>query len=208
MARSATVALGAALLAGSGCSRSALPDPRVTAAAYASAVARGDAPAVYSMLTDEAQRAFGVDGTGRLLRDAKSEIAEQARSAASPRATVRAVADVPYADGEHAVLDLDGGRFRVTAAAGLPAGARTPAEALGELRSALSQRSYAALVRVLSTETRGAIELDMKSLVSGLEHADSLDVKVHGETAEVEIPGGHKVILKREAGVWRVQDFD
>jgi hypothetical protein len=96
----------------------------------------------------------------------------------------------------------------VSAAAGLPAGARTVAEALGELRGALAERSYAALVRILSTDTRGAIEVDMRSLVSGLEHPDALEVKVHGETAEVDVPGGHKVLLRREAGVWRVHDFD
>ena len=26
--------------------------------------------------------------------------------------------------------------------------------------------------------------------------------------AEVLVPGGHRVKLKREAGVWRIQDFD
>jgi hypothetical protein len=106
------------------------------------------------------------------------------------------------------VLDLEGGHFRVSAAAGLPAGARTPAQALGELRGALARRSYAALVRVLSGETRSALEGDMRSLVEGLEHPDALDVRAHGETAEVEVPGGHKVLLKREAGVWKVVDFD
>ncbi len=61
---------------------------------------------------------------------------------------------------------------------------------------------------VLSQETRGAMESDLKSLVEGLENPDTLDVKVSGDSAVVEVPGGHQVKLRREAGVWRIQDFD
>jgi hypothetical protein len=42
--------------------------------------------------------------------------------------------------------------------------------------------------------------------VSGLADPASLDVRVNGDRAEVEIPGGHAVTLKREGGVWRVDD--
>ncbi|HEX4477797.1 MAG TPA: hypothetical protein VH142_22065 [Polyangiaceae bacterium] len=192
----------------SGCAGSAIPDPRAAVAAYATAAERGDARGVYAMLTDEAKRAYGPDGTRRLLDDARLEIVREAKNAGSAKSVVHAVAEVRYVDGERADLDVENGHFRVSAAAGLPAGARTVAEALGELRGALAERSYAALVRILSTDTRGAIEVDMRSLVSGLEHPDALEVKVHGETAEVDVPGGHKVLLRREAGVWRVHDFD
>jgi hypothetical protein len=160
------------------------------------------------MLTDEAQRTYGLDGTRRLLADSRAEIVRQAKAVGSPNAEVTATVDVPYLDGEHGVLVLEGGEFRVSAADGLPSVARTPEQALGELRGALARRSYAALLRVLSKDTRGTVEADIRSLVGGLEHPDSLDVRVRGETAEVEVPGGHKVVLKREAGIWRVQDFD
>ena len=65
-----------------------------------------------------------------------------------------------------------------------------------------------ALLGVLSAETRQALEGDLKSLVEGLENPDTLDVKVSGDHAVVEVPGGHQVKLRREAGVWHVQDFD
>jgi hypothetical protein len=142
------------------------------------------------------------------LDEGRAEIMQQARAMASPSANVRAVAEVRYVDGEVSVLVVEGGRYRISAAAGLPAGARTPSQALGELRGALSRRSYPALVRLLSSDTRAALEGDVRALVSGLERPDTLSVKVHGETAEVEVPGGHKVLLKREAGVWRVFDLD
>jgi len=197
-----------AIVATAGCSRAEVPDPRVATAEYARAIARNDAAAVYSMLTDEAKRAYGMNGTRRLLADAKAEILRQTAAVSSDRARVEASAEIPYVDGERAVVDVEGGRYRVSAAAGLPFGARTPASALAELRSALARRSYAGLIRVLSSDARGALESDMHTLVEGLKEPDTLDVKVHGESAEVMVPGGHVVRLRREDGVWRVHDFD
>ncbi|HEX4335989.1 MAG TPA: hypothetical protein VH062_08760 [Polyangiaceae bacterium] len=163
---------------------------------------------MYALLTDDARATYGVAGTGKLLAESRKEITDHAAAMASSTATVRASAEVRYVDGETAVLAVEHGGYRITAAAGLPSGARTPSQALGELRGALSRRSYAALVRLLSSDTRAAVEGDLRSLVVGLERPDALSVKVHGETAEVEVPGGHKVLLKREAGLWRIHDFD
>jgi hypothetical protein len=201
-------AVVAAVACSVGCSGARLPDPRTTAGEYARAVAKGDSGAVHALLTEEAQRSYGRDGTRRLLGDGKDEILGQARAFSLPTAKVRVEAAVPYLDGERAVLEVEDGRYRISAAAGLPASARTPAQALADLRGALSRRSYAALVRVLSRGTRTALERDLRALATGLENPESLDVKVHGETAEVVVPGGHKVRLVREAGVWRIHDFD
>jgi hypothetical protein len=72
----------------------------------------------------------------------------------------------------------------------------------------LARRSYDGLLRVLSTATRSSIEGDVRDLVQGLSDPDALLVRVTGDEARVPVPGGHTVILKREAGVWRVQNFD
>ena len=45
-------------------------------------------------------------------------------------------------------------------------------------------------------------------VVEGLEQPEGLEVKMAGDSATVQIPGGHEVRLRREAGVWRVEDFD
>src|SRR5690606_15063917 len=105
-------------------------------------------------------------------------------------------------------LELRDGRFWVTAAGALPGGSRTPEQALEQLRRVLARRSYAGLMRVLTPSTRAAIEQDLRSLVEGLERPDTLEVEVSGDAATVEVPGGHSVKLKREGGVWRVEDFD
>lgn len=206
--RFGTPAAALLVLVGLGCSRPALPDPKLAAARWAEAAERGDSEAMYAMLTEDAQRTYGKDGTKRLVDANKKEISSEARAVASDKSEVEATATVRFSDGEQAVLEVEEGQFKVSSAGALPAGARTPAQALSELRQALARRSYAGLMRVLSADTKNAIENDLRSLVIGLEQPETLDVKITGDSAEVQVPGGHSVRLKREAGVWRVEGFD
>jgi hypothetical protein len=190
-----------------GCARPALPDPRAAAEAYADAAAAGDPERIYPLLTRDAKRSIGREGTRRLVTDAQKELAEQAQALRGKGLRVEGHATVPLADGTEVELSIEDGGFRVDAAATLPAAARTPAQALDGLRQALARRSYVALLRVLSAETRTAMEGDIRALVEGLEDPRSLDVRVKGDRADVELPGGHSVSLKREGGVWRVEDL-
>ena len=121
---------------------------------------------------------------------------------------VEASAETRFSDGESATLQLEDGRFLVDAASLLPARPRTPSQALSGLRRALSRRSYPALMALMASDSRGALESDIGSLVSGLEHPETLDIQVNGDAAEVQLPTGHRIVLKREAGIWRVLDFD
>lgn len=191
-----------------GCARQELPDPKLAASEYAALIEKGDADGVYAMMSSDAQRAHGKQGVRRMVLESKSELGRTARAVAATGSKVEMRATVRYADGEQASLDVEDGEFRVGSAGALPLGARTPAQALAELRQALARRSYGGVLRVLSTESRSAVENDMKSLVEGLEQPETLDVKISGDRAEVQVPGGHSVKLKRESGFWRVEDFD
>jgi hypothetical protein len=192
----------------SGCAGQRVPDPKVTARAYASAAQRGDAAAIYALLTPEGQRALGPLGTKQLVQESKSELGRTARAIQSDDARVEASAEARFSDGESATLVLENGRFFVDAASLLPARPRTPSQALSGLRRALARRSYPALMALMSSDSRGALESDMGALVSGLEHPETLDIQVNGDAAEVQLPTGHRILLKREAGIWRVLDFD
>jgi hypothetical protein len=197
------------LLIAAGCSGSAVPDPKDAVRAYADAAARGDSEAIYGMLSEKSRRSLSRAEVKRIVADERRELADQAKAVTAPGVVVKARARVKYPDGEDATLDLEpDGVFRISAADALPAGAQTPAQALEQLRRVLARRSYAGLIRVLSPATRSAIESDLRSLVEGLEQPEGLEVQVAGDTATVQIPGGHEVKLRREAGVWRVEDFD
>ncbi len=200
--------LPAVALVLSACGGGALPDPRAAARKYADAVERGDADSAYAMLTSDAQRQYGRERVKTMMTESKAEILRAARAAASSESRVETVATLRFADGEQAELAVEEGEFRVGSAGALPLGARTPAQALADLRQALARRSYPGILRVLSNESKSSLENDMRSLVDGLEQPETLDVKVNGDSAEVQIPGGHRVKLKREAGVWRIEDFD
>jgi hypothetical protein len=191
-----------------GCASRAVPDPRDAARAYGDAAARGDAAALYAMMSQSSRRDRSRDEVTRMLEDEKPELAEQGAAMVQPGSRVTATARLRYADGEEAALDLREGRYWVTAAGALPGGGRTPGEALEQLRRVLARRSYAGLMRVLSPATRAAIENDVRTFVDGLDEPESLPVQVTGDTALVPVPGGHQVKLKRESGVWRVDDFD
>jgi hypothetical protein len=191
-----------------GCAEARLPDPKLVAAQYAEAAKSGDSERIYALLSRGAQRDFGHQGTRELVQQAKAELRQQAAALLGPAMKVQAAAEISFADGESALFDLEDGRFHLSSLGTVPSRARTPSQALGDFRRALARRSYAALLGVLSPETRGALEGELKSLVEGLENPETLDVKVSGDNAVVDVPGGHQVKLRREAGVWQILDFD
>lgn len=190
------------------CSRPSLPDPQAAIRAYAEAVERGDANRLYQLMTRASQERYGRAGAERMLREAHEELRGPAASLLTSVPQPRITASVRFVDGEEAMLLMEDGRLGIRSVDALPYGARTPEEALAGLRAALARRSYPALVRILSSETRATLESDMRTLVEGLQEPRTLDVKVRDNEAEVEVPGGHSVKLKREAGVWKIRDFD
>ena len=191
-----------------GCLGGGVPDPKSAADDYAAAAAKGDADAIYSMMTTSAQKSRSKEDVRRLVAEQRGELADQAKQVTAKDARVEATARLRYEDGEEAQLELRDGRFWITSSGALPGGSRTPEQALDQLRRVLARRSYAGLMRVLSPATRAAIEQDLRSLVTGLERPETLHVQVNGDAASVTVPGGHSVKLKREGGVWRVDDFD
>lgn len=201
-----SVLLALSLLAG--CASTRVPDPYDAVHAYADAAIRGDADSLYSMMTATSRQLRSRSATKTMVDDQRGELAEQGRDLLGPDVRVEATARLRYADGEEAALELRDGRYWVTAAGALPGGARTPEEALDQLRRVLARRSYPALMRVLSPATRAAVENDVRALVDGLNEPGSLPVQVNGDGAVIPVPGGHQVRLRREAGVWRVDDFD
>jgi hypothetical protein len=188
--------------------KTAVPAATPVVDAYAAAIERGDAETIWTMMSEDSRRAISREELSRVLKEQKTELGEHAKGLGSAERVISARADVRYTDGEVVSLDLDDGEFRVTAADALPAAAKTPTQALTQLRRVLARRSYAGLLRVLSPRTRAALERNLRSLVEGLDEPDALGVEVVGDTAIVDVPGGHEVKMRREDGVWYVDDFD
>lgn len=190
------------------CATAVVPDPRSQVHAYAAAVSSGDAHALYAMMTDESRRARSADEVAAAMASERPELVEQATALERSDARVDATVTLRFADGEEAALELRDGRYGVLAAGALPGGGRTPAEILDQLRRVLARRSYIGLMRVLAATTRVTVETDLRSLVEGLAVPEALQIQMDGDSAAVSVPGGHKIKLKREQGLWRVEDFD
>jgi hypothetical protein len=202
---SIALALSAVL---AGCVGTRIPDPKEAAAAYAEAAKKGDADALYGMLSKKGQRTLTRDEVKTIVKDEKAELADQAKALSLPSATIKSEAKVKFADGEEADLSVEKDGYKITSADALPSAAKTPAQSLGEFRRCLARRSYACVVRVLAPATRAAMEDHVRSLVDGLENPQGLDIQVTGDTAIVSLPGGHQVHLRRDAGTWHIEDFD
>jgi len=197
------------------CATRAVPDPNDAVQRYVAAAKAGDTHALYGMLSDEARLERSEAELGVVIAGEKAELAEFASRFGAPTSNagenepkVKSEAKLRYADGETVTLTFERGAFRIASAGALPSGAKTPDLALDELRRVLARRSYAGILRVVTPATRLALENDLRSLVKGLERPETLPVRIEGDVADVVVPGGHHVRMKRQGGVWRVDDFD
>ena len=192
-----------------GCvTRASVPKPEPAIDAYLRALEKGDVDAIYAMMSEESKRVVSKEELVRIIKDQRAELTSYAKAVGTQQRVVTARATLRYDDGELVTLELVDGRFRVAAADALPAAAKTPEQALGQLRRVLARRSYAGMLRVLSPRTRAAVERDLRALVEGLNEPDALEIDVIGETATVRVPGGHQVKLRREDGIWHIDSFD
>ncbi|MEN9577817.1 MAG: hypothetical protein RJA70_826 [Pseudomonadota bacterium] len=191
-----------------GCAQKVIADPRATAQAYAQAIQAGDAETLYALLNAEGRSALSPGEVQALLRASKPELLARAHQFAAAESEIRAEGTVRFHDGEQAVLSLEDGAFRVRAAGVLPGGANTPEQVMLELRSALSRRSYSALSRVLTKQSRDELEDMLRSLSDGLKEPTALPLQTNADQVVVTVPGGHRVELRREDGQWKVQDFE
>lgn len=186
----------------------AVPDAKQAAATYADAAEKGDADALWGMLSEEGKKATTKEALREKIAASRAELADAAKAVRASGTRVEATAKLRFQDGEYASLVLRDGHYWVGTAGALPGGALSPEEALDHLRRALARRSYPALLRVLRPETRAAVEADLRSMVEGLEAPETLDVKQTGDNATVVVPGGHVVKLRRDDGVWHIEEFD
>src|SRR5690606_2167908 len=123
LARIAVVAVVGACVGGCAI-RATVPEPAPVVERYAEALERGDAEAIYALMSEESRRAMSLDDLRRVLAEQRAELKEHAAALASEDSVVTARAEVRYDDGEIVALDLEEGGFRVTAADALPAAAK------------------------------------------------------------------------------------
>jgi hypothetical protein len=181
------------------------------ARAWAHAVQGDDPRAAYELLAPDVQRKRSFAAFARDWRESRAERARQ--GAALGEAAQSQV-------GERARLALPGGTsLRLTHEAGgwrleaplLPAErAATAEEALRQLATAVEQRSFPGVFRLLSTEKQEGLRQLLDSFAAGLRAHAKESIEVANDRATLLWTDGTRrwrVVLKREQGGWRIEDF-
>ncbi|MEO0321702.1 MAG: hypothetical protein AAF447_02000 [Myxococcota bacterium] len=165
----------------------------------------GDAGAVHALLDEETRAQVDEARVAELLEDHAEELdGEAARltAAAPPEAEAR----VFLASGEVAVLRRERDAWvLVGGVLDAPAQA-TPLDAVRALRHAMARRNLEGLLPLLSRALRAEVEAELDALVEALGDELALEVTLEGDAAQVRTPSGRVIVLKREAGQWRVDD--
>ena len=200
------VATCAAIL--SGCGGSALPSPQPTIDAYISATKRGDHAALHALLSERDRVRLSGSDVATLLKENAEELRSESTKFGGQSTIAEAKAEITFEDGESVTLDFERGLFQIGTAGTLPGGGATPSQAIAELRRALSRRSYPALLRALSPRARRIMEDLLQSIATSLAHPETLPIVETNDTAEVRVPGGHYVKLRREGTEWHVEYFE
>jgi hypothetical protein len=191
-----------------GCVREgAVPDPKEAAEAYAQAAEKGDADAIYAMLSSRSKATTSKAEVEKAVASSKAELADQAKEIRAGLGAITAVARLHFEDGAEAALTLKDGKFWIASAGMLPGGGATPEEALASLRDILKRRSYPALLRLLTPQLRAAVEAQLRGLVEALENPGALQIPP-GDDPEIKLENGHKVKLRRDQGTWYVDNFE
>lgn len=183
--------------------------PADTVAAYAEAVRTGDADAAYDLLDDtargemsrEAFHAFFETHRAALVQDAAKvgSIAAETPMAITGEVPVsgRAEASVAYIDGQWLIDDPS------------PAARHqaTPRDALVAFAAALDESNFAEVLPLLSGRQRAAYGSELQTLRESITRAIDKNIVTDGNRAVLALDGGDKIILIREDGEWRIQEF-
>ena len=181
------VATGAALLAGCGGGQ-ALSPAHDTARAYADAVRRGDANAVYALMDEETRASLSLDDLRRQMTDAAEELREQAtavEAALGDPQLVETRASVPLRTGQQAILVIEGERWRLVGTLLDSVSLATPEDAVMAFRSALERRSLPSISRILARQPRSEIDAQIERFLLDTEDEPALDVDIQGNEATV-----------------------
>jgi hypothetical protein len=184
------------------------------AAATARRYAEASEPrAAYDLLSSAVRRRVSFEDFAARWTAARVERARQASAldeALRGGATLGERARLHVGESQVAMIVREGDGWRLETALLPASGARTPAEALRRFADALDERSFGALVRLLSTERQEGVRQTLDSLSSGLRaHLDE-SIEVTSDRATLVWTDGTRrwrIVLKREQGSWRIDDF-
>jgi hypothetical protein len=176
---------------------------------YVEALEAGDIDAAYGLLSSAQRRAISLEQLQSLAASYQDEVREQARQLERLRSEpVPVRAEMRGPGSQVATFTLEDGRWRIAEGAVGAASLESPLQAVRALRRALERRSYGAVMRVLSRDSRAVIEDEVARIAEQLADEEGLRVEITGNRARIVYDETHFIDLAREDGEWVVADMD
>ena len=220
--RAAAAAIGGgaclvAALGGSGCSQAPAADPSSVLRTYARALEEGRDDA-YRLLSDDARRGVSIEAFRRMIKDDPEGMAEIGRSLERPTTPAVVTATVTSPSGQELHLVLDGGKWRVDAAAIDLYAQDTPRRAIAGFVRALERRRYDVIVRYVPDAHKAGLDAgkleaawegtekdEIQQLVLALKQAlPGATIEETGDRATMPYGSG-AIQLVREHGLWKIE---
>ncbi len=180
---------------------------------YRAALAANDPRAAYSLLAEGVRKTLPYEEFARRWRDRELERSRQAfalnvlleegeQSGERGRLTT--------SDGRSTELVRETGGWRFEAPLLSSSRAATPEEALRQLSGAVEERSIDGILATLTNARRERLSELLGTFAAGLRAHAGDNVDISGDRATLTWSDGtrrFRVVLRREEGAWRVDDF-
>ncbi len=206
-----------AALCSAGCVGPAVSSPTATLRRYAEAIAKDDARAAYQLLDPSLRSVLREEDFDKQWRDSRRERDEQRQQVLALLSrgsrSLAERAELRLAHGSVVRLSATAGalgtRWLLSDASLRAGSASTPLDALRLLLLSAEQRNFSALLRLLSSEQRRALEAQLSERIERLRAALLRpNVEVSGDHARIEYDPRFFIELTREGDGWRVTDLN
>jgi hypothetical protein len=196
-------------------------DPQSTLHAYAHALDQGRADEAYGYLSDDARRGMSLEAFRRTVKDDPDGVAEIGRSLERATAPALVTATITSSGGQELHLVLEKGQWRVDASTIDLYAQDTPRHAIVGFVRAIERQRYDLVMRYVPEAHRAGLDAaklrtawegrdkdEIAQIIAALKHAlPAGTIEETGGRAALQY-GTSSIQLVREAGLWKIENFD
>lgn len=210
------------------CAPSRPATPEQALSSYAAAIRERRVEDAYALLSAEARRGLPLEAFRRIVKESGDDMDELARALSRPTTAPVVTATLTAPNGEEVVLFYEHGAWKIDASSVDLYGQDTPRKALRAFLRAYDKRRWDILLRLvpdskkapddkappldeakLKDSWEGPQREDMQRVVSAIRAAlPDAAIEETGERAAMPYGASGTVLLVRERGLWKIEEFD
>jgi hypothetical protein len=204
-----------------GCGAANAEDPQSVLRSYGRALEDGRIDEAYRLLSDDAKRGTPIAAFRKLAKDSPEDVKELGRALTRPASSAVVTATITGAAGQELHLVLENGHWRVDAASVDLYAQDTPRHTVLGFVRALERKRYDVVLRYVPDAHKDGLDVaklkkswegddkeEMELVLSALKQAiPSAAIEETGDRATLAYGAG-TMLLVREKGSWKIEDFD